>query len=98
MKLRLASLCLVLTLGPLIAQDFVAPSVPREEIRTTEIRDTRPSIEGIVKEIFVTKKPWQLINPAAPKKYGSGQKNLSKDFGPGTPFHSTGVIVAGVEW
>lgn len=89
---------LTLTVGPLFAQDFVAPMLPREEVRTGEISDTRPAIEGIVKEIFVTKKPWQLINPAAPKKYGSGQKNISKDSGPGTPFHSTGVILAGVEW
>lgn len=98
MKFRLALVCLLLTVGSLSAQDFVAPSVPREELRTGEINATRPTIDGIVKEIFVTKKPWQMINPAAPKKYGSGQKNISKDTGPGTPFHSTGVIVVGVEW
>lgn len=98
MKIRLATLCLVLTVGPLAAQDFVAPSAPREEVRTGGMQDSRPTIDGIVKEIFVTKKPWQLVNPAAPKKYGSGKENISKDSGPGTPFHSTGVIVAGVKW
>ena len=56
----------------------------------------RPTIEGIVKEVF-TKKPWQMVNPVAPVQYGSGRKMVSKDFGPGTPYHSSGLIVASVE-
>mgnify|MGYP006928174548 CR=1 FL=1 len=98
MRLRHAIVCLIGTAGILPAQEFIAPAPVREEIRTGEISDTRPTIDGIVKEIFVTKKPWQLINPAAPKKYGTGEKNISKDTGPATPFHSTGVILVGVEW
>jgi len=86
-----------MTPGALLAQEFVAPAPEREEIVIEQI-ETRPTIEGIVKDIFVTKKPWQLVNPAAPAKYGSGEKKVSKDFGPGTPFKSSGLIVAGVEW
>jgi hypothetical protein len=98
MRFRLVFLSLGLTSGVLSAQEFVAPTAPRREITTEERIELRPSIEGIVKEIFVTKKPCQMINPAAPAKYGTGEKNVSKDFGAGTPFKSTGLIVAGVEW
>ena len=82
------------------AQEFVAPKTETQEIVVpdTEPVKPRPSIEGIVKQIFVDKKPWQLVNPVAPAKYGSGQKVVSKDFGPGTPYHSAGVVVLGVEW
>jgi hypothetical protein len=86
-------------LTPMLAQEFVAPSHQRHEISPpAPVITPKPSIEGIVQQIFTTDKPWQLINPAAPASYGSGARNVSKDFGGGTPFHSTGVVVAGVEW
>lgn len=85
-------------LGALSAQEFVAPGQKRREIVPEEIVQPRPSVEGIVKEIFEKRKPWQLVNPAAPASYGSGEKMVSKDFGPATPFKSTGWILFGVEW
>lgn len=89
---------LALTAGGLSAQDFVAPSPSTDQqIREEKIIRPRPTIEGIVKEVF-TKKPWQAINPLAPASYGSGEKFVSKDHGPGTPYHSTGLVVMGVEW
>jgi hypothetical protein len=84
--------------GVLPAQDFIAPQQPRREIVPEETIQPRPTIDGIVKEIFETRKPWQLVNPAAPASYGSGEKMVSKDFGPGTPYKSTGWIVFGIEW
>lgn len=83
--------------GAVFAQDFVAPSAPRREI-VPQIEEPKPSIEGIVRSVFVDKKPWQLVNPLAPKEYGTGEKFVSRDFGPATPFHSTTVTVVGVEW
>jgi hypothetical protein len=88
----------VAAMGPASGQEFIAPIPEAEEIETIEIEEARPSIEGIVTEIFTTRKPWQLVNPAAPKKYGSGEKMVSKDFGPGTPVHQAGLVVFGVEW
>ena len=88
----------LLLVGSLPAQEFIAPGEERREIVPVEPIQQRPTIEGIVKEIFVTKKPWQLVNPVAPAKYGTGEKMVSKDFGPGTPYHSTGWVVASVEW
>lgn len=87
-----------LAVGALHAQDFIAPAPPARQIVPQETITPRPSIEGIVKEIFVTRKPWQLVNPMAPAKYGSGEKMVSKDFGPGTPVKSAGLIVFAAEW
>jgi hypothetical protein len=86
-----------LAVGTLSAQEFVVPGAQRREIAPAQPVQPRPTIEGIVKEIF-TKKPWQLVNPVAPPSYGSGARMVSKDFGGGTPYHSSGWIVAGVEW
>lgn len=94
MKLILS--ILIVCSGLAAAQDFVAPP-GRERRIVEEIQSPRPTIEGMVKEIF-TKKPWQAINPLAPATYGSGEKFVSKDFGPGTPHHSQTLTVVGVEW
>lgn len=99
MSRKLTVLFIASAMAPAFAQDFVAPQEAPQEINPNAVVITqKPSIEGIVKQIFVTDRPWQLVNPAAPASYGTGQKNVSKDFGPGTPYHSSGVVVAGVEW
>ncbi len=82
--------------GMAMAQDFVAPA-GRQRAFVEELEPAKPTIEGMVKEIF-TKKPWQAVNPLAPKSYGSGEKFVSRDFGPGTPHHSQTLTVVGVEW
>lgn len=84
--------------GRLSAQEFVAPEGERREIVPQEVVEPRPSVEGIVKDIFVTRKPWQLVNPAAPASYGSGEKMVSRDSGAGTPYKSSGWILFGIEW
>lgn len=63
-----------------------------------EVQESRPSIEGILRDIFVIRKPWQLVNPAAPQEAGSGERRVNKDFGPGTPVHAQGVVLLGIEW
>ena len=55
-------------------------------------------IDGIVKQIFDVEKPWQLLNPAAPASYGTGEQNVSKDTVAGTPHHSVTLTIVGVEW
>ncbi|MEX1117915.1 MAG: hypothetical protein WEB60_03895 [Terrimicrobiaceae bacterium] len=86
------------TLSFSLAQDFIVPLPEAEEIVPVEVEPTQPTIEGIVKDIFETRKPWQMVNPAAPASFGSGEKNVSKDFGPGTPVKSAGLIIFGIEW
>ena len=89
-------LLLMVCSGTALAQDFVAPA-GRQRTVVQEFDQPKPTIEGMVKEIF-TKKPWQAVNPLAPKTLGSGEKFVSRDFGPGTPHHSETVTVIGVEW
>jgi hypothetical protein len=81
----------------LMAQDFVA-SQGREREITTQAPELKPEIDGIVKQIFDVEKPWQLLNPAAPASYGTGEKNVSQDTVTGTPHHSVTLTVVGVEW
>lgn len=80
-----------------LAQDFTAPQAPRRTIQQ-QTPEPAASIDGIVKQIFDVKKPWQLVNPAAPASYGNGEKNVSKDIKGGTPFQATTLTIAGVEW
>jgi hypothetical protein len=91
-------LILAVSVCSAIAQEFVAPEADERDLVPIEPVDPRPSIEGIVKEVFVTQKPWQLVNPLAPKEYGTGEKMVSQDFGPATPFKSTGWVIFGIEW
>jgi len=98
MKILLPSLLTFAALSSAaVAEEFVVTQDVREEVIEVEVERPRPTIEGIVTEIFTTR-PWQAVNPLAPKSYGSGEKLVSKDFGPGTPYHSTTVTVVGVEW
>jgi len=89
-------LALVLGMASAAAQEFVAPPARHREIVPTA-EEPKPMIEGIVKEIF-TRKPWQAINPLAPKSYGTGEKFVSQDFGPSTANHARTLTIAGVEW
>lgn len=79
------------------AQDFVAPHGPRQKI-SQQTEEPAVSIDGIVRQIFDVKKPWQLLNPAAPESYGTGEKNVSRDIKGGTPFQATTLTIAGIEW
>lgn len=91
------ALILILLVPAAMAQEFLAPQGPRRKIVPIVVKPN-PGIEGILKDIFVTRKPWQAVNPLAPASYGSGAKMVSRDFGPGTPHHSTTLTVLGVEW
>lgn len=98
MKWLAASLVFAAGTGSLSAQDeFIAPQAPEREIEEVPFEDTsRPSIEGIVAEVFKNKKPLQLINPLAPKRYGNGEKTTSwSENEPGKP---KGFILFGFEW
>ncbi len=78
------------------AQEFVAPKPKPHVPIVHEPVQHRPTVAGIVAEIFNVKKPWQLVNPLAPKEYGDGRKMVSySEKDPGKP---KGFIVASIEW
>jgi len=96
MKARVLFSVLILP-AALMAQDFVAPQGREREI-TTQAPELKPEIDGIIKQIFDVEKPWQLLNPAAPASYGTGEQNVSKDTVAGTPHHSVTLTIVGMEW
>jgi hypothetical protein len=96
MKSALASLA-ILAPATLFSQEFVAPQAPRRGI-VKEVPTHPLSIDGMVRQIFEVDKPWQLVNPMAPEKFGTGEKNVSKDTGGGTPHEAKTLTVVGVEW
>lgn len=100
MKWQLAGAIFVMGATSLLAQEeFIAPRSPDREIVEAPLpeQDTsRPSIEGIVAELFKNRNPIQMINPLAPAKYGTGKKNVSwSEKDPGKP---KGFILFGIEW
>ena len=78
------------------AQDFVQPLAPRVDPAAPAPVEKKPGVEGIVAQIFTVRKPWQLVNPLAPKSYGNGQKTVAySDHDPRKP---KGFILFAVEW
>jgi hypothetical protein len=78
-------------------EEFVAP-LPRE-IPTRPLPmtpDPKPTIEGIVAEVFRDRQPWQLVNPLAPKRFGDGRKTTSWD--PENPGKPKGFIVFALDF
>jgi hypothetical protein len=73
------SLNTVLT-APLRGGVQVAPSQ-----KPNEIIGDRFIYTGIVVQVAKTKNPLQLINPWAPKEYGTGDCNLDRDIITGKP-------------
>lgn len=62
------------------ARNFVAPQAARQKI-FQEAGDLSPNIDGIVKQIFDVQKLGQLLNPAAPASYCTGEKCLQRHKG-----------------
>lgn len=96
MKMLIGAALAGLLAAPAGAQKFVAPQAPRDIPVVPVPRELRPEIQGIVSEIFTVKKPWQLVNPAAPKEYGDGRRNVSD--GEHDPAKPKGFILFALEW
>lgn len=100
---KLATFVLILAAFQISAMSqeavFVLPDSEDVEF-VDEVPVQRPvGFTGIVSQIFKVFQPLQLINPFAPKSYGSGEQNLSRDKDwSATYFDSTELTVAGVEW
>jgi hypothetical protein len=96
MKTHLAAVALLMTgASGALAQEFVAPK-PQKAPPIVHPVKLKPTIEGVVTEIFTVKKPWQLVSPLAPKSYGDGRQNVTySEKEPGKP---KGIILFAFEW
>jgi hypothetical protein len=82
--------------APAFAQEFVVTQSPKQVPIVAAPKEMPPKIEGIVKQIFNVLKPWQLLNPNAPKQYGDGRNNVSySEKDPGKP---KGFILFALDW
>lgn len=89
----------LLGVGTAAAQEFVAPQGPRD-VPVVPAPTIEPPVttEGIVAKVFNVDRPWQLINPLAPARYGTGATNRTvapKENDPGKP---DGFILFGIEF
>src|SRR5437660_5321103 len=72
MKKSLLVLSLLAAASPLFAQDFVAPVAPHKHVPPpARVRPPVP-FEGAIPRGFHSGHPLQMLNPFAPKEYGSG--------------------------
>lgn len=84
--------------GAGLAQELVAP-LPEDDLPILPSpEERRAAVEGIVVDIFNVKKPWQLVNPAAPKEYGDGRTNRTVSYSEEFPGKPKGFIVLAVEY
>jgi len=74
---------------------FVAPRQNKPKVETAADRPAATDISGIVAQAFRMKKPLEMINPLAPKKYG-GSQDVSWD--PDNPEKPKGFILFGIQW
>lgn len=74
---------------------FVAPRQKKPKVETAVEKPAATDITGIVAQAFGMKKPLELINPLAPKKYG-GSQDVSWD--PDNPEKPQGFILFGIQW
>lgn len=83
--------------GVCAQEEFVAPlprEIPTRPLPVTP--DPKPTIEGIVAEVFRSGQPWQLVNPLAPKRFGDGRNTTSWD--PENPGKPKGFIVFALDF
>ncbi len=57
-----------------------------------------PAVGGIVAKIFNETRPWQLVNPAAPKSAGNGRTNGTVSENPEQPGKPRGFILFALDF
>jgi len=76
---------------------FVAPKPRKTKVEAPPSENTSSyDITGIVAQAFNMKRPLQLVNPLAPKKYGDGHDSVTWD--PDNPEKPKGIILFGLQW
>jgi hypothetical protein len=76
---------------------FVASKPKKTKIEANPIENPAPyDITGVVAQAFKMKKPLQLVNPLAPRKYGDGHDDITWD--PDNPEKPKGIILFGFQW
>jgi len=79
------------------SEEFVAPKKKVKVEQKTTVKPSPVELNGVVVQTYKAKKPLQMINPLAPKEYGNGVQNLSRD--PNDPrADPQGFVLLGLQW
>jgi len=96
----LMSVCLMsgaaLAQEELVARQQGESAQLRPEPKAPAYTQPSPAIQGIVAQAVRTSQPWQLVNPLAPKKYGNGEEDVSRN--PNAPGKPKGFILFALNW
>ncbi len=92
----------VLTVSPSWAQEFVvfqdSEEIPVQPLPERITVDPDPAVSGIVAKVFDEERPWQLVNPAAPKSAGTGRTNGTVSEDAAQPGKPRGFILFAIDW
>jgi hypothetical protein len=102
MKKTLLTILLLSTAAPVFAQTFVAPMRRVPPPRDARVIQNRPT-EGAIQRGVRRGNPLQMVNPFAPREYGSGTDFVSTQRDPfqhpyGSVVRPTGVRLVTVEF
>lgn len=76
---------------------FIAAKPKKTKVETKSIEEpSSVGITGVVVQAMNMKKPLQMVNPLAPKKYGDGRDSVTWD--PDNPEIPKGIIIFGLQW
>lgn len=85
-----------------VAQEFVVFQTEEEIVvqPEPEVITVEPdlAVDGIVAKIFETDRPWQLVNPVAPKSLGNGRTNGTVSEDADNPGKPRGFILFALDW
>ena len=77
----IAALLIAATVTPVVAAEtFVAPVTPKKQRhRPAPPISQKPDVDGVIPRAIRGGNPLQMLNPRAPRKYGTAQEAVSFD-------------------
>ena len=76
----IVALLIAATVTPVVAADtFVAPATPAKQRQRPAPPISKRDVDGVLPRAFRGGNPLQMLNPRAPRKYGTSQEAVSFD-------------------
>ena len=76
----IAALLIAATVTPVVAAEtFVAPETPKKQRQRPAPPISKRDVDGVIPRAIRGGHPLQMLNPRAPRKYGTSQEAVSMD-------------------
>jgi hypothetical protein len=75
----IATLLFVAAISPVAAETFTAPAQPKAHPRAGAPISRKTEVDGVIPRAIRGGNPLQMLNPRAPRKYGTSQEAVSYD-------------------